>query len=623
MWDFCVIFPPKIDRIPIKCKNNSMRKNNVQNAARKRTVKRRKMSPLLKLLCFLLSVVCLGLVAFLGFQLFNLDMLPLTLLLPVLFVVILITLLIIVFSNFKCRRNVSKLVMTLLLAVLATTYGLGNYYVYGLSNLFNEVTNLTDKVVNKVNVYALAGSSMASASDLNGKTLGIVTGLDEQGTKRCIEDLNKKNVEIETAEYSTLSDLLYGLFNEQVDGIILNETYENDIHEQGDYTNFGVMTKRVYETVYYTDRSTSQSESLNAVDSITTTPFTILISGNDSYGSLAQTSRSDVNMLVTIDPSSHRVLMTSLPRDLYVPIACPQGVEDCPDDTLNKLTHTGQYGVEATDETIEKALDITVNYTVRVNFSSLVNLVDAVGGIDVYVEDGLEVDTFYANGTEGVQAGWNHLNGERALAFARERHAYVDGDAQRVKNQQIVLEALINKIISPSMIVNFGSFIDALGGAFETNMPADQIRSFIRYQFAMMPKWQFESFTILGLVSTEYCTIQGDYASVMIPYEEYLQVAKEKIDAVLSGKSSDTVDSPTSDTSLLTLKDYSEYQDQSSTYEDNSTPDTSYQEPSQDYTQNWQVYDTPQYDESVPYQDETTQYDTSTYDPYADISQGY
>lgn len=600
-----------------------MRKNNVQNAARKRTVKRRKMSPLLKLLCFLLSVVCLGLVAFLGFQLFNLDMLPLTLLLPVLFVVILITLLIIVFSNFKCRRNVSKLVMTLLLAVLATTYGLGNYYVYGLSNLFNEVTNLTDKVVNKVNVYALAGSSMASASDLNGKTLGIVTGLDEQGTKRCIEDLNKKNVEIETAEYSTLSDLLYGLFNEQVDGIILNETYENDIHEQGDYTNFGVMTKRVYETVYYTDRSTSQSESLNAVDSITTTPFTILISGNDSYGSLAQTSRSDVNMLVTIDPSSHRVLMTSLPRDLYVPIACPQGVEDCPDDTLNKLTHTGQYGVEATDETIEKALDITVNYTVRVNFSSLVNLVDAVGGIDVYVEDGLEVDTFYANGTEGVQAGWNHLNGERALAFARERHAYVDGDAQRVKNQQIVLEALINKIISPSMIVNFGSFIDALGGAFETNMPADQIRSFIRYQFAMMPKWQFESFTILGLVSTEYCTIQGDYASVMIPYEEYLQVAKEKIDAVLSGKSSDTVDSPTSDTSLLTLKDYSEYQDQSSTYEDNSTPDTSYQEPSQDYTQNWQVYDTPQYDESVPYQDETTQYDTSTYDPYADISQGY
>ncbi len=623
MWDFCVIFPPKIDRIPIKCKNNSMRKNNVQNAARKRTVKRRKMSPLLKLLCFLLSVVCLGLVAFLGFQLFNLDMLPLTLLLPVLFVVILITLLIIVFSNFKCRRNVSKLVMTILLAVLATTYGLGNYYVYGLSNLFNEVTNLTDKVVNKVNVYALAGSSMASASDLNGKTLGIVTGLDEQGTKRCIEDLNEKNVEIETAEYSTLSDLLYGLFNEQVDGIILNETYENDIHEQGDYTNFGVMTKRVYETVYYTDRSTSQSESLNAVDSITTTPFTILISGNDSYGSLAQTSRSDVNMLVTIDPSSHRVLMTSLPRDLYVPIACPQGVEDCPDDTLNKLTHTGQYGVEATDETIEKALDITVNYTVRVNFSSLVNLVDAVGGIDVYVEDGLEVDTFYANGTEGVQAGWNHLNGERALAFARERHAYVDGDAQRVKNQQIVLEALINKIISPSMIVNFGSFIDALGGAFETNMPADQIRSFIRYQFAMMPKWQFESFTILGLVSTEYCTIQGDYASVMIPYEEYLQVAKEKIDAVLSGKSSDTVDSPTSDTSLLTLKDYSEYQDQSSTYEDNSTPDTSYQEPSQDYTQNWQVYDTPQYDESVPYQDEMTQYDTSTYDPYADISQGY
>ena len=530
------------------------------------------MSPLLKLLCFLLSVASLGLVVFLGFQLFKLDMLPLTLLLPILFVVVLITLLIIVFSNFKCRRNVSKLIMTIVLAAMTAAYGLGNYYVYGLSNLFNEVTNLTDKVVNKVNVYALAGSSMASASDLKGKTLGIVTGLDEQGTNRCIEELNKEDVQVETAEYNTLSDLLYGLFNEQVDGIILNETYENDIHEQGDYTNFGVMTKRVYESVYYTDRSTSQSESLNAVDSITTTPFTILISGNDSYGSLAQTSRSDVNMLVTIDPSNHRVLMTSLPRDLYVPIACPEGAEDCPDDTLNKLTHTGQYGVEATDETIEKALDITVNYTVRVNFSSLVNLVDAVGGIDVYVEEGLEVDTFYANGTEGVQAGWNHLDGERALAF-------------------------------------------------ETNMPADQIRSFIRYQFAMMPKWNFESFTILGMVSTEYCTIQGDYASVMIPYEEYLETAKEKIDAVLSGKSSDTIDAPTTDTSLLTLRDYSEYQDQPSTYE-NSMPDTTYQEPIQDYTQDWQVDDSQQYYDYVPYQEESVQDDGNMYDPNADMSQG-
>ena len=158
------------------------------------------MSPLLKLLCFILSVASLGLVAFLGFQLFKLDMLPLTLLLPVLFVVVLITLLIIVFSNFKCRKNVSKLIMTIVLAAMTAAYGLGNYYVYGLSNLFNEVTNLTDKVVNKVNVYALAGSSMASVSDLKGKTLGIVTGLDEQGTNRCIEDLNKEDVQVETVE---------------------------------------------------------------------------------------------------------------------------------------------------------------------------------------------------------------------------------------------------------------------------------------------------------------------------------------------------------------------------------------------------------------------------------------
>lgn len=572
---------------------------------RKTVRKRRKMSPLLKLLCFILSVSSIILVGFLGFQLFKLDMLPLTLLLPVLAVVILITLLVVVFSNFKCRRNVSKLVMTVLLAILTTVYGFGNYYVYSLTNLFDEVTTLTDKVVHKVNVYALSESSLNDKSDLNGKHLGIVSGVDQESVQRCLDELKKEDINVRTNDYATLTDLLYGFYNDQVDGMILSETYENDIHELGgDYTNFNVMTKHVFETVYYTDRSQSKSESLNKVDSITTTPFTVLISGNDSYGSLAENSRSDVNMLVTIDPSEHRVLMTSLPRDLYVPIACPAGAENCPDGTLNKLTHTGIYGVEATDETIEKTLGITINYTVRVNFSSLVNLVDAVGGIDVYVDEGLEVDTFYANGTKGVDAGWNHLEGERALAFARERHAYADGDTQRVKNQQIVLQALISKVASPSMLVNFGQFVNALGGAFETNMPADQIRSFIRYQFAMMPEWKFENFTILCEPAMEFSTIQGDYASVMIPYEEYIAAATDKIDAVLKGKSSEEVETPSENTPL-TLRDYSSYNQ----YQGSNTQTA----PAEDSVDLSQSYDTSVQDttDAYTYSEPTEEYDPS------------
>ena len=531
--------------------------------------KRRRISPFLVILCFLLSIAALALVAYLIFQLIVLDMFPLTLLIPMVSVIVLLTLMIILFSNFKCRRQVSKLFMTLLLAVLTVGYGFGNYYVYGLTHLFNEVTNLTDKVAHRINVYALKGSGIDNAKDLDGLSVGIVPSLNEDGIQRCISDLESNDVSIDVYDYYTLSDLLYGFYSNQVDTIILDEAYEYDIHEMGgEYTNFGTSTVNVHQTVYYTDRSESQNESLNRVSSIVSDPFTVLISGNDSYGSLNENSRSDVNMLVTINPATHTVLMTSIPRDLYVTLVCPEGAEACPADTLNKLTHSGLYGVASTDETIENLLEIPVNYTVRVNFSSLVNLVDAVGGIDVYIEEGLEVDTFYANGTQGVQAGWNHLEGERALAFARERYAYTDGDNQRVKNQQIVLEALINKIASPSMLLNFGDFIDALGGAFETNMPADQIRSFIRYQFAMMPDWKFENFSIVGEVGTEYCTIQGDYASVMIPYMEYVDAAKEKIQAVLDGDSSESVESPTTDLSQLTLWDFSEYSTNQSYYED-------------------------------------------------------
>ena len=211
------------------------------------------------------------------------------------------------------------------------------------------------------------------------------------------------------------------------------------------------MTSVVNQTVYYTKRETKTDTVKDSVN-VATKPFTILISGNDSYGGLTSNSRSDSNMLVTVNPSTHTVLMTSIPRDYYETIQC--GDTDtglaCPQDERDKLTHSGLYGIDTTEKTIEEFLDITINYHVRVNFSSLTNLVDALGGIDVFVEEGLAVEQFNADWSlQGVTEGWNHLDGKRALAFARERYAYTDGDAQRVKNQQIVIQAMISKIASP------------------------------------------------------------------------------------------------------------------------------------------------------------------------------
>lgn len=161
------------------------------------------------------------------------------------------------------------------------------------------------------------------------------------------------------------------------------------------------------------------------------------------------------------------------------------------------------------------------------------------------VDKGLAVKTFYANETlEGVSEGKNHLEGERALAFARERHAYVDGDNQRVRNQQIVLRAIIDKITSPSILLNYGNFVDAIGGAFETDMPSSQMKDLIRYQLTVNPHWKFESCSLRGEGSTEYCAELGTAAYVAIPDEESVRIAREKIEAVLNGKSAESIQDP-------------------------------------------------------------------------------
>ena len=191
-------------------------------------------------------------------------------------------------------------------------------------------------------------------------------------------------------------------------------------------------------------------------------------------------------MVVTVNPVTSTVLMTSIPRDSYVQeycedYACNYGAND-------KLTHTGIYGVDTTRDTIEQLLDIDINYTYRVNFTSMIDIVDALGGVDIDVDEGMAVSKFYSDSTlEGVHEGTNHLNGKRALAYSRERKAYLDGDSQRARNQQQVLQAMVKKATSPELLKNYSSILNAISGAFDTNMTSDEITSFIKYQIQAMP----------------------------------------------------------------------------------------------------------------------------------------
>lgn len=481
-----------------------------------------------KIFAGFISVVIVILLIGMLYQVFALNLLPENLTISVSVLICLLTLLFLVLLNFASQRVWSKVISGFLCILLGVGYGMGNLYLYKTAQTLNSVTNSNEgKVKNTVSVIAKS-SSISELEDLSGKNVGVLKTIDAQGTKKSQNDIKKKEVSIKTKSFDNLNAEVKALYDGEVDAIILNEAYRPNVEEIEEYINFSNETNVVYQTVYYTE---STNEAL-VVDNITQNPFTILISGNDTYGEIDEVSRSDVNMLVTINPVTSTVLMVNIPRDYYVSTSIG----------MDKLTHTGMYGIEETKSTIENLLGIDINYTFRVNFSSAEEIVDALDGVDIYVEEGMAVERLNADWSlEGVTEGWNHLDGKRALAYARERHAYVDGDIQRAKNQQQVLEAIINKAASSKILTNYTQLLKSFEGAFETNMSTQEITTLIKYELQAMPEWKFENYVLRGYGDMAVCASSNMELSVVLPEDYSVQIATEKIQAVLNGESADDV----------------------------------------------------------------------------------
>ena len=408
---------------------------------------------------------------------------------------------------------------------------------YSTSKTLTTVTTQSNKAKNTVSVIAMNSSSMEDVKSLEGAKLGVLTNIGKESTDKSLKDIKKNKVTYTKKKYDNMPSLIKALYDGEVDAVVLNEAYRLNVCDIEEYANFNNETKVIHKTVYYTKENSSPL----AVSDITSKPFNILISGNDSFGSLDENSRSDVDMLVTINPVTSTILLTSIPRDSYVTEVCDDYA--CNYGVTDKLTHTGMYGVDTTKDTIENLLDIEINYVYRVNFTSMINIVDALGGVDITVPKGMAVSKFYTNSNlEGVHEGKNHLDGKRALAYSRERKAYLDGDVQRARNQQQVLQAMFKKASSPEIIKNYVNLLNALIGAFDTNMTTNEITSFIKYQIQAKPNWKFEQFVLKGDNDLRVSPELGSEVSVVILYDSYISIAHDKIQAVLDGKSSDTVE---------------------------------------------------------------------------------
>lgn len=485
----------------------------------------------------LLSVILVVFAGFLIYQIFKLQILPDNILIPAILVIVLFSLILLILINFCAHGIVSKIIYSILVIMISVVYGLGNYYLYSTNATLETVTDQSNKSKNTVSVVALNSSSLEDVNSLNGTKIGVLRTIGKESTKKSLSDLKKKNVTYTKETYDNMLGMLKALYDGEVDAIVLNEAYRSNVCDLEDYTNFNNDTKVIHKTIYYTE----ENSSLLAVSDITSKPFSILISGNDSFGDLDETSRSDVDMLVTINPVTSTILMTSIPRDSYVEEVCDDYA--CNYGAYDKLTHTGLYGVDTTKDTVENLLGIDINYVFRVNFTSMIDIVDALGGIDIDVAEGMAVSKFYTNSTlEGVHEGINHLDGKRALAYSRERKAYIDGDVQRARNQQQVLQAMFKKATSPEIITKYTSLLKALTNAFDTNMSTKEITSFIKYQIQAKPSWKFEQYVLKGDNDLQVSPELGSEVSVIQLYPSSIRTAAEKIQAVLDGKSSETVE---------------------------------------------------------------------------------
>ncbi|MDO4314052.1 MAG: LCP family protein [Eubacteriales bacterium] len=363
----------------------------------------------------------------------------------------------------------------------------GIIYINKTNEVIADVGGATYKTDNMV-VVVRTENPAENLMDVKNSRFGYQTEMDQANNNLMLEDVQSTvGREIKLIEYETVIEEAQALLEGRIEAAIYNEAFTGIIEESiEDYSD---RVRILYQ--YGVDTEIEQEEV--SVEE----PFHIYISGIDVSGSITTNSRSDVNIIMTVNPETKEILLTTTPRDYYVPIPNVSG------DARDKLTHAGIYGVDASMNTLEQLYGIDIGYYARVNFTSLIEIVDALGGVDVNSEY-----TFSAGGYDFVK-GVNHLDGEQALAFSRERHCFEDGDNQRGKNQEAVLTAILRKAMSPAILTSANQILESVSDCVETNMTRDEMADFINMQLNDGASWSIESTAATGRGDKQTCFSSG------------------------------------------------------------------------------------------------------------------
>lgn len=418
------------------------------------------------------------------------------------------------------KKGIGRIIGKILAVFLTVLLVLGSLGMQVLDVFLGDVTEAS-VMRRDVSLVVLKESKLQAVGDISSDTvLGYELTLSKETTEHMLEELESQvTARPQTKEYENINEMVRALYEGQVDVMILNESYRNLILEEEE--GFTEET-RVIHSISYRVEQKNISRKINVAED----PFLVMISGIDTYGEIDTVSRSDVNILAAVDPSSGKILLVSIPRDYYVPIIAGTQSMAGESGSMDKLTHSGLFGAECTVRTVEYLFDTEINYFIKVNFSGVVDIIDALGGITV--QSDYAFDQF--------QVGENRVNGEQALAFARNRYAFEDGDRQRGKNQMKVIEGVVQKVSDFSLDYDLGALFQAVSSSIEMNFSDQEVKQLIQFQVTEHPAWSVESISVTGTDGTGYSYFYGSDLYVMYPDEASVNTAKEKIGEIQQGK---------------------------------------------------------------------------------------
>ena len=429
------------------------------------------------------------------------------------------------------RNKAGKLIMGIVSLLLSGAMLYGVVAVNSVQSALSKIVGkMTETEITEVRV--MNDNPATSMGDTRGYTFGYIADADTKNTQSILDEISKSFGTIKSKGYDSMTALADALYDDEVDAILINQGYVDLLTEKDGYTDFRDQTR-----VLYTYTTTHEVDPIVPNTSITKEPFVVYCSGIDArVDDISAKSRSDVNILAVVNPTTKQILLVNTPRDYYLPLAR--------NGELDKLTHAGLYGIDESMKVLGNLYGVQADYYVRVNFAGLVKIVDALGGVDIESDANFScvpMETPDGNGDYTYQKYSfnkfiNHVNGSQALAFARERKAFADGDNRRGQHQMTVIKAIVNKACSSAVLTKYQELLKAASDAFITNMPYADISSLVQMQLGDMADWNITTYAVSGEGSTEYCYALGDKAWVMIKDSSKVNTAKNMIQQVINGE---------------------------------------------------------------------------------------